>query len=69
MAGGGRIEKDASGEEWIVVPVQKPCPNKYERIFSRMPLPPFDVRYTDAEMEQILYEPTAAGKQSKRRQK
>ena len=69
IAGGGRIEKDASGEEWIVVPVQKPCPNKYERIFSRMPLPPFDVRYTDAEMEQILYEPTAAGKQSKRRQK
>ena len=67
LAGGGRIEKDASGEEWIVVPVQKPCPNAYERISRRMPLPPFDVRYTDAEMEQILYEPAAAGKQSKRR--
>ena len=69
LAGGGRIEKDASGEERIVVPVQKPCPNAYERISRRMKLPPFDVRYTDAEMEQILYEPTAAGKPSKRRQK
>ena len=67
VAAGGRIEKDASGEEWFVVPVQEPQPNEYEHIHRKMKQPPFDVRYTDAEMEQILYEPAASGKPSKRR--
>ena len=58
---GGRIEKDETGAEWLVVPVRKPCPNSFEHIHKRMKKPPFDVRYTDAEMAQILYEPVAGG--------
>lgn len=61
VAAGGRIEKDEAGAEWFVVPAQRPLPNAFEHIHKRMKNPPFDVRYTDAEMAQILYEPVAAG--------
>ena len=57
VAAGGRIEKDGSGAEWMVVPVEKPRPNAFDHIHKKMKQPPFDVRYTDAEMGQILYEP------------
>ena len=67
IVAGGRIEKDESGNEWVVVPVQKPCPNTYECVSRKTKQPPYDVRYTDVEMAQILYEPAAAGKPSKRR--
>ena len=61
IAAGGRIERDASGAEWMVVPVQKPRPNAFEHIHKKMKQPPFDVRYTDSEMEQILYNPVRGG--------
>ena len=67
VAAGGRIEKDASGVEWMVVPVQKPRPNAFEYIHRKMRQPPFDVRYTDAEMEQILYNPVRGGGSSSER--
>jgi hypothetical protein len=48
---GGKIEKDADGNEILVIPVKKPKPSKLERSWD--PGPIAESRFTDAEMEQI----------------
>jgi len=48
---GGRIEKDASGEEVFLIPVQTPKPSALERSWE--PGPAANVRFTPAEMAQI----------------
>lgn len=48
---GGRIEKDASGEEVFVIPVQTPKPGKLEQCWE--PGPAADSKFTPAEMEKI----------------
>lgn len=52
---GGRIEKDANGEEVFVIPVQKPKPGRLEQCWA--PGPIADSRFTDAEKAQIKHEP------------
>lgn len=48
---GGRIERDADGNEVLVIPVQEPQPTKLEH--SCEPGPIANSRFTDEEMEQI----------------
>ena len=48
---GGRIEKDANGEEVFVIPVQAPKPSRFEDI--RNPGPIADSRFTKQEMAKI----------------
>ena len=48
---GGRVEKDAQGAEWFVIPVQKPTPNVLE--LSWAPGPSGDARFTAAELAKI----------------
>lgn len=48
---GGRIEKDASGEEVFVLPVQKPKPSKLEQCWE--PEPIAGSKFTPEEMAQI----------------
>jgi hypothetical protein len=48
---GGRIEKDASGEEVFAIPIKAPVPSKFEDL--RRPGPIAGSRFTEAEMEQI----------------
>ncbi len=48
---GGRIEKDANGAEWFVIPVKKPVPDKLE--LSWAPGPSGDARFTAAELAKI----------------
>ena len=48
---GGRVEKDAAGAEWFVIPEQKPVPNPLE--LSWAPGPLANSVYTDAEFDRI----------------
>jgi len=48
---GGRVEKDAGGEEVFVIPVKKPVPSKFEDLLK--PGPIADSRFTEAERAQI----------------
>jgi len=48
---GGRVEKDAAGQEVFVIPVQAPKPSKLERSWA--PGPAAGSRFTDEEMAQI----------------
>ncbi len=48
---GGRIEKDASGEEVFVIPVLRPKPGKLEQCWE--PGPIAESRFTEEEMQQI----------------
>ena len=48
---GGRIEKDAKGEEIFVIPVQTPKPSALEQCWE--PAPPANSTFTDAEKKQI----------------
>ncbi len=48
---GGRIEKDASGEEAFVIPVQDPKPSQLEQCWE--PGPIANSRFTEDEMKQI----------------
>ena len=48
---GGRIEKNAAGEEVFVIPVQTPRPGKLEQCWE--PGPPQSVRFTKEEMAKI----------------
>jgi hypothetical protein len=48
---GGRIEKDAAGEEFFVIPVKPPTPNEFENI--RQPGPIANSRFTEEEMAKI----------------
>jgi hypothetical protein len=48
---GGRIEKDASGEQVFVIPVQTPKPGKLEQCWE--PGPTADSKFTPQEMEKI----------------
>ncbi|MGB2807440.1 MAG: ADP-ribosylglycohydrolase family protein [Sedimentisphaerales bacterium] len=48
---GGRIEKDESGEEVFVIPVQKPKPTKLEKSWE--PGPIANSRFTEQEMAKI----------------
>ena len=50
---GGRVEKDANGDEWFVIPVQKPCPPAYVPTWRAEK--PLGVRYTDEEMTRQKY--------------
>lgn len=51
VKGGGRIEKDANGEEWFVIPVNAPKPSKYETVWS--PGPVQNSKFTPEEMRKI----------------
>jgi hypothetical protein len=59
---GGRIEKDSSGKEVLVIPVIRPKPGKLEQCWE--PGPAAGSKFTDEEMEQIT-----AGSVDKRMQK
>jgi len=48
---GGRIEKDANGEEVFVIPVQRPKPGKLEQCWE--PGPIANSKFTDEEMKKI----------------
>jgi hypothetical protein len=48
---GGKIEKDAKGEEAFVIPVQKPKPSKWEKSYE--PGPIADGKFTPEEMAKI----------------
>ncbi|MGE5293629.1 MAG: ADP-ribosylglycohydrolase family protein [Solirubrobacterales bacterium] len=48
---GGRIEKDANGEEVFVIPVKRPTPSKFEDL--KNPGPIAESTYTDEEMARI----------------
>jgi hypothetical protein len=48
---GGRVEKDASGEEVFVIPIQQPRPSKFETCWE--PGPVANSRFTEEELEQI----------------
>lgn len=51
VTAGGRIEKDASGEEVFIIPVQTPKPSKLEQCWE--PGPPANSRFTEEEMKRI----------------
>jgi hypothetical protein len=51
VRGGGKIDKDAQGNEVLVIPVQKPKPAKLEQCWE--PGPAAKVRFTEEEMSQI----------------
>jgi hypothetical protein len=51
LRSGGRIEKDANGEEVFVTPVQTPKPGKAEKSYE--PGPIVNSRFTAEEMEKI----------------
>jgi hypothetical protein len=57
---GGKIEKDANGVEYFVIPVQKPRPSKLEQCWE--PGPVANSKFTDAERKQIT---AGAGKDLK----
>jgi len=62
---GGRIERDADGREWIVVPDRTPTPSPFWT--ADRPGPVANVRYTPEEMERIPYAPNEKmGRQSTR---
>lgn len=48
---GGRLEKDAQGNDVLVIPIQRPKPGKLEQCWE--PGPPAGSKFTEAEMEQI----------------
>ncbi|MCK5172595.1 MAG: ADP-ribosylglycohydrolase family protein, partial [Planctomycetes bacterium] len=48
---GGRIEKDAAGKEWFVIPITAPKPSSYETCWT--PGPIANSRFTADEMKQI----------------
>lgn len=48
---GGRVEKDAAGDEYFVIPTRAPVPSKLER--SREPGPAAGSRFTAAERQSI----------------
>jgi hypothetical protein len=49
--GGGRVETDRKGNEWLVIPGRKPRPSKLER--SWKPVRPDASRFSEAEMTRI----------------
>jgi len=53
LRSGGRIEKEPNGGEVFVIPVQEPKPTKLER--SSDPGPIANSRFTDEELDQIVY--------------
>ena len=55
VKGGGRIERDSAGKEWIVVPQTKPIPDAYRPNWNPPPLT--GARYTAEEMRQIVEKP------------
>ena len=61
---GGRLERDAAGTEWIVLPETEVRPSAFYD--SRKPGPePNGVNFTEEEKSRILYAPCAEGDQSK----
>ena len=52
---GGRIEKDAAGEEILVIPTQTPQPGPYEKSYA--PGPIADSKFTPEEMAKIKVRP------------
>lgn len=55
VKGGGRIETDADGTEWIVVPRTRPVPDAFRPNWNPPPLT--GARYTAEEMKQIVEKP------------
>ena len=53
--GGGRVERDAAGKEWIVVPVVQPVPDAFRPNWNPPPLA--GSRYSAAERAQITEKP------------
>ena len=56
---GGRVEKDANGQELFVIPIEKPKPSKLEQ--SWKPRPVANSRFTRVELEKIQIEPVPEG--------
>ena len=57
VAEGGRIERDADGREWFVVPAREVKPSRFETF--RNPGPLAGSKYTEAEMSEIRFLPQA----------
>ncbi len=55
LKSGGKVEKDADGEEVFVIPVQTPKPSALERCWE--PGPTAGSRFTDEEMARIKVQP------------
>jgi hypothetical protein len=55
LRAGGRIEKDASGEEVFVIPVEPPKPSKFEPSYA--PGPIADAKFTPEETAKIKFAP------------
>lgn len=55
VKGGGRIERDATGKEWIVVSQAKPVPDAYRPNWNPPPLT--GARYSAEEMKRIVEKP------------
>ncbi len=51
---GGRVERDAQGDEFFVIPITKPVPSQLQ--LSWAPGPIAESRFTPAEMAQIKYD-------------
>ena len=56
---GGRVERDASGEEFFVIPVKQPVPSKLELSWAAGPIA--NSRFTPEEMAEIKYDNSPAG--------
>lgn len=59
VANGGRMEKDASGQEWFVIPVKDPMPSACHSVAK--PGPEAGSKYTDAERARIFRTPEENG--------
>jgi len=56
LRAGGRVEKDATGQEVFIIPVQTPKPSKLEQCWE--PGPVAGSRFTDEEMAKIVRPPS-----------
>jgi hypothetical protein len=61
---GGRVEKDAAGQNIFVIPVQEPKPSRFEQCWE--PGPIADSKFTEAEMaKMVIPEPEEDEKEAK----
>lgn len=57
---GGRIEKGSDGQECLVIPVKQPVPSKLVRSWMPDALDEASIRFTEAEMKEMIYLPSRA---------
>ena len=59
---GGRIEKRSDGQNYYIIPNKKPVLAKLEKSWEPEPLDEATIKYTEAEMSEIMFLPSAAFK-------